>query len=90
MQIAYMTTPANLFHVLRRQMHRQFRKPLVIFFSKSLLRHPLARSNIEDFSGEDAGFQWIIPDPEHQTGAIKAPEEIDRVILCTGQVWAAP
>ncbi|KID90683.1 2-oxoglutarate dehydrogenase E1 component [Metarhizium guizhouense ARSEF 977] len=89
MQIAYMTTPANLFHVLRRQMNRQFRKPLVIFFSKSLLRHPLARSNIEDFSGKDAGFQWIIPDPEHQTGAIKAPEEIDRVILCTGQVWAA-
>ncbi|UKZ81085.1 2-oxoglutarate dehydrogenase E1 component [Trichoderma virens FT-333] len=89
MQIAYMTTPANLFHVLRRQMHRQFRKPLVIFFSKSLLRHPLARSNIEDFTGPNAGFQWIIPDPEHQTGTIKAPEEIDRVILCTGQVWAS-
>ncbi|KAH8677287.1 2-oxoglutarate dehydrogenase E1 [Xylariales sp. PMI_506] len=88
MQIAYMTTPANLFHILRRQMHRQFRKPLVIFFSKSLLRHPLARSNIEEFTGPEAQFQWIIPDPEHQTGAIKAPEEIDRVILCSGQVWA--
>ncbi|OAA36976.1 2-oxoglutarate dehydrogenase E1 component [Beauveria brongniartii RCEF 3172] len=89
MQIAYMTTPANLFHVLRRQMERQFRKPLIIFFSKSLLRHPLARSSLEEFTAEDAGFQWIIPDPEHQTGAIKSPEEIDRVILCTGQVWAA-
>ncbi|KAK8086155.1 Oxoglutarate dehydrogenase [Apiospora phragmitis] len=88
MQIAYMTTPANLFHVLRRQMHRQFRKPLVIFFSKSLLRHPLARSSIEDFTGPDAQFQWIIPDPEHQTGAIKSPEEIDRVVICSGQVWA--
>ncbi|TQS32277.1 hypothetical protein Golomagni_07413, partial [Golovinomyces magnicellulatus] len=62
---------------------------LVIFFSKSLLRHPLARSNIEDFSGPDAGFKWIIPDPGHKNGAIKAPEEIERVILCTGQVWAA-
>ncbi|KAH7021197.1 thiamine diphosphate-binding protein [Microdochium trichocladiopsis] len=89
MQIAYMTTPANLFHVLRRQMHRQFRKPLIIFFSKSLLRHPLARSSIEEFSGPDAQFQWIIADPEHQTGAIKPAEEIDRVILCTGQVYAA-
>lgn len=54
-----------------------------------MLRHPLARSNIEEFTGPDAGFQWIIPDPEHQTGAIKSPEEIDRVILCTGQVWAS-
>ncbi|OAA58826.1 2-oxoglutarate dehydrogenase E1 component [Cordyceps fumosorosea ARSEF 2679] len=89
MQIAYMTTPANLFHALRRQMERQFRKPLIIFFSKSLLRHPLARSSLEEFTAEDAGFQWIIPDPEHQTGTIKSPEEIDRVILCTGQVWAA-
>lgn len=89
MQIAYMTSPANLFHILRRQMHRQYRKPLVIFFSKSLLRHPLARSNIEEFTGEDAGFQWIIPDPEHETGVLKPREEIDRVILCSGQVWAA-
>lgn len=65
------------------------RAALVIFFSKSLLRHPLARSNIEDFTGPDAQFQWIIPDPEHQTGAIKSPEEIERVVLCSGQVWAA-
>ena len=52
------------------------------------MRHPLARSSIEDFTGPDAQFQWIIPDPEHQTGAIKNPEEIERVILCSGQVWA--
>ncbi|PNH39597.1 hypothetical protein VD0004_g7297 [Verticillium dahliae] len=88
MQIAYFTTPANLFHALRRQMHRQFRKPLIIFFSKSLLRHPLARSNIEEFVDE-SHFQWIIPDPEHEAGTIKKPEEIKRVVLCTGQVWAA-
>ncbi|MCJ1311626.1 2-oxoglutarate dehydrogenase E1 component [Agyrium rufum] len=78
MQIAYMTTPANLFHIL----------PLIIFFSKSLLRHPLARSPIEDFTG-DSHFQWIIPDPEHATGNINEPSEISRVILCTGQVYAA-
>jgi 2-oxoglutarate dehydrogenase E1 component len=59
-----------------------------MFFSKSLLRHPLARSNIEDFTGE-THFQWIIPDPAHESGAIKKPEEVDRVILCSGQVYVA-
>ncbi|CAI7568817.1 unnamed protein product [Penicillium glandicola] len=87
MQIACMTTPANLFHILRRQIHRQFRKPLVIFFSKSLLRHPIARSDIEDLNGE-SHFQWIIPDEGHGT-SIEAPEKIERVILCSGQVYAA-
>lgn len=62
---------------------------LIIFFSKSLLRHPLARSNIEDFTGPEAQFQWIIEDTEHQTGSIKKPEEIERVVLCSGQVYAA-
>ncbi|CAG7935840.1 unnamed protein product [Penicillium nalgiovense] len=88
MQIACMTTPANLFHILRRQIHRQFRKPLVLFFSKSLLRHPLARSDIEALTAEDSHFQWIIPDQGHGT-AIEAPKDIERVILCSGQVYAA-
>ncbi|RMZ81314.1 hypothetical protein DV737_g2609, partial [Chaetothyriales sp. CBS 132003] len=88
MQIAYMTTPANYFHILRRQMNRQFRKPLLVFFSKSLLRHPLARSDIEDFLG-DSHFQWIIPDPAHASGAINPNEGIERVIICTGQVYTA-
>jgi len=87
MQIAYMTTPANVFHILRRQMNRQFRKPLIVFFSKSLLRHPMARSNIEDFT-EEKQFQWIIPETGHGT-AIEEPEQIKRVILCTGQVYVA-
>lgn len=60
---------------------------LILFFSKSLLRHPLARSDIEEFTG-DSHFRWIIPDPEHGK-AIAEPSEIDRVILCTGQVYAA-
>ncbi|CUM65289.1 uncharacterized protein PRCAT00002924001 [Priceomyces carsonii] len=87
MQVAYPTTPANLFHLLRRQMHRQFRKPLALFFSKSLLRHPLARSNISEFTG-DSHFQWIIEDPELGNG-IAPKEEIKRLVLCTGQVYAA-
>lgn len=70
---------------------------LVLFFSKSLLRHPLARSNIEDFTG-DSHFRWVIPDPAHEsaeiaerseTYAIDAPENIERVIICTGQAYAA-
>ncbi|KAF2841980.1 2-oxoglutarate dehydrogenase-like protein E1 component [Patellaria atrata CBS 101060] len=88
MQIAFLTKPSNMFHILRRQMNRQFRKPLVLFFSKSLLRHPIARSDIEEFTGE-SHFQWIIPDPEHDTKSIAPREEISRVILCSGQVYAA-
>ncbi|KAI9660821.1 MAG: 2-oxoglutarate dehydrogenase E1 component [Trizodia sp. TS-e1964] len=87
MQIAYMTSPANLFHILRRQMNRQFRKPLILFFSKSLLRHPLARSSIEEFVG-DSHFRWIIPDVEHGV-SINDHQDVERVILCTGQVYAA-
>lgn len=95
MQVSVLTTPANVFHILRRQMNRQFRKPLINFFSKSLLRHPLARSPIEDFTGE-SHFQWIIPDPFHEGGSLAtqdfhlAPhDEVDRVILCSGQVFTA-
>jgi len=88
MQIAYCTKPSNYFHLLRRQMNRQFRKPLILFFSKSLLRHPLARSSIEEFTGE-SHFEWIIKDPAHSSGEIASHDEIKRVILCTGQVYAA-
>ncbi|KAJ4295289.1 2-oxoglutarate dehydrogenase E1 component [Kalmusia sp. IMI 367209] len=88
MQIAYLTKPSNMFHILRRQMNRQFRKPLILFFSKSLLRHPLARSSIDEFTDE-SHFEWIIRDPAHETGEIGSNDEINRVILCTGQVYAA-
>ena len=87
MQVAYPTTPANLFHLLRRQMHRQFRKPLILFFSKSLLRHPLARSPLSEFTGE-SHFQWIIEDIELGK-AIAPKEEIKRVVFCSGQVYTA-
>jgi len=84
MQIAYPTTPANYFHVLRRQIHRDYRKPLVIFSSKSLLRHPQARSDLSEVAGETQ-FQRHLPDP-HPEG-LAPPEEIRRHILCSGQVY---
>lgn len=87
MQVAYPTTPANLFHLLRRQMHRQFRKPLILFFSKQLLRHPLAKSELSEFTGE-SHFQWIIEDVELGK-SINAKEDIKRVVLCSGQVYTA-
>jgi 2-oxoglutarate dehydrogenase E1 component len=61
---------------------------LILFFSKSLLRHPVARSSIEDFTGE-SHFQWIIPDEAHATNEIESHDKIKRVILCSGQVFAA-
>lgn len=62
-------------------------KALILFFSKSLLRHPLARSSVEEFTG-DSRFEWIIPDPEHGK-SIDDPKSIERVILCTGQAYVA-
>ncbi|CCH61431.1 hypothetical protein TBLA_0E03770 [Henningerozyma blattae CBS 6284] len=85
-QVVYPTTPANLFHILRRQQHRQFRKPLALFFSKQLLRHPLARSKLSEFT--DGGFQWIIEDAEHGK-SIGTKEETKRLVLMSGQVYTA-
>lgn len=87
MQVAYPTTPANLFHLLRRQMHRQFRKPLVLFFSKQLLRHPLAKSELTEFTG-DSHFEWIIDDRELGK-SIHDRDGIERIVLCSGQVYTA-
>ncbi|KAE8142651.1 alpha-ketoglutarate dehydrogenase complex subunit Kgd1 [Aspergillus pseudotamarii] len=87
MQVVCMTSPANYFHVLRRQIHREFRKPLIILFSKSLLRHPLARSDIRDFT-EVPYFQPLLSETEHGK-TINDPQGIKRVIFCSGQVYAA-
>ncbi|KAJ4493227.1 oxoglutarate dehydrogenase [Lentinula lateritia] len=84
MQVVYPTTPANYFHVLRRQIHRDFRKPLIIFFSKNLLRHPKARSDLSEMVG-DTHFQRYLPEPH--TEDLVAPEEIKRHVLCSGQVY---
>ncbi|VDC00190.1 unnamed protein product [Peniophora sp. CBMAI 1063] len=82
MQIVYATTPANYFHVLRRQIHRDFRKPLINFFSKSLLRHPLVKSPLTDMT-EGTSFQRFIP----ETQELVEPAQIKRHILCSGQVY---
>ncbi|PTQ10864.1 2-oxoglutarate dehydrogenase E1 component [Sphingomonas oleivorans] len=81
MQVANCTTPANYFHILRRQMVRKFRKPLVIMTPKSLLRHKLAVSSIDDFIG-DSSFHRVLWDP-------KAPADADvkRLVLCSGKVY---
>jgi 2-oxoglutarate dehydrogenase E1 component len=80
MQVANCTTPANYFHILRRQMHRPFRKPLVLLTPKSLLRHKQAVSRIEDFTGE-SHFMRILSDPNPPRD-----EDVKRLVLCTGKV----
>lgn len=85
MQVAYPSTPSSIFHLLRRQMHRQFRKPLILIFSKSLLRHPLARSPKEEFIG-NTSFRPIIDDIELGK-SINDKEGIKRLVLCSGQVY---
>jgi 2-oxoglutarate dehydrogenase E1 component len=79
-QVCNITSPANYFHVLRRQMHRPFRKPLVIMTPKSLLRHPLAKSVTTDFVGE-GHFMRILSDTN---GA--EDKDTRKVILCSGKV----
>ncbi|CAG8437372.1 3443_t:CDS:2 [Ambispora gerdemannii] len=86
MQVVYCSTPANYFHALRRQIHRDFRKPLIVFTSKLLLRHPMARSSLEEMSG-DTYFQRYIPDPHPEN--LASPEKITRHVFCTGQVYYA-
>ncbi|HEX8526492.1 MAG TPA: 2-oxoglutarate dehydrogenase E1 component, partial [Allosphingosinicella sp.] len=80
MQVANCTTPANYFHILRRQMHRDFRKPLIIMTPKSLLRHKLAVSRAADFTG-DSHFKRILSDL-----AGPGEEAVKRLVLCTGKL----
>ncbi len=75
MTIANCTTPANFFHLLRRQMKRNFRKPLIVFTPKSLLRHPLAVSKMVDFT--EGEFQEVIDD-------VIDPSKVKRMVFCTG------
>ncbi len=79
MQIANITSPANLFHVLRRQLKRDIRKPLIIFTPKSLLRHPKCISSIDEFS--KGGFKEVIDD--HTADPLKTK----KLILCSGKIY---
>ena len=79
MQIVNVTTPANFFHVIRRQLKRNIRKPLIIFTPKSLLRNPLCVSPLKDLSG--GRFLETIDDADAN------PKKVKRVIFCTGKIY---
>jgi len=79
-QVVQPTTPAQCFHLLRRQALRPWRKPLVVFTPKSLLRHPQATSSLDELS--DGRFQRVIPDPLAKKGKKTA-----RLLLCSGKVY---
>ncbi len=81
LQVVNCTTPAQYFHVLRRQMRRAFRAPLVIFTPKSLLRLPAATSGVAELAG--GAFQEVIGD----AGCAGAPDAVERVVLCTGKLY---
>jgi 2-oxoglutarate dehydrogenase E1 component len=80
MQVCVPTTPAQMFHMLRRQMLRDVRKPLVVMTPKSLLRHKLAVSSLDDLS--KGTFQLVIPDSTAKSG-----KKVRRVVLCSGKVY---
>src|SRR5205085_5728607 len=82
MQVVNCTTPAQLFHVLRRQMRRPFRKPLVVLSPKSLLRHPRAVSRLDALG--HGGFVPVLPDPR----ALE-PQQVERLLLCSGKIFYA-
>ena len=81
MQVANCSTPANYFHILRRQMMRNFRKPLVIMTPKSLLRHKAAVSSIDEFTG-DSRFHRVLFDPN-----APADKDVKRLVLCSGKLF---
>jgi len=78
-QVCNLTTPAQLFHALRRQVNRPWRKPLVILTPKSLLRHHEAVSTLDDLA--EGAFQRVIPD------AAVHPDGVKRILLCSGKVF---
>jgi 2-oxoglutarate dehydrogenase E1 component len=80
MQVCVPTTPAQMFHMLRRQMLRDCRKPLIVMTPKSLLRHKLAVSTLDQLAG--GGFQLAIPD-----STAKDAKKVRRVVLCSGKVY---
>jgi 2-oxoglutarate dehydrogenase E1 component len=90
MQVVYPTTPANYFHVLRRQLHREIRKPLILMTPKSLLRHKRAVSRLEELA-KGTTFHRILYDDAQMlpNEAIKLvpDDKIRRIVLCTGKVY---
>lgn len=79
-QVANLTTPAQIFHALRRQVKREFRKPLIIMSPKSLLRHPRATSSLEELA--NGSFQEVIADP-----FISNPKKVEKIVLVSGKLY---
>lgn len=80
MQVCNVTTPSNFFHLLRRQMKRDFRKPLIVMSPKSLLRHPKVVSRLEEM--ETGHFQEVLDDP-----TITQLPDVEKVVLCSGKLY---
>ena len=90
LQVMNCTTPANYFHALRRQMHRNFRKPLIVMTPKSLLRNKRCVSNIEDFT-KKTSFHRILQDHSYlgKSNLIKLENDkkIEKVVMCSGKIY---
>jgi len=89
-QVANCTTPANYFHILRRQVHRQFRKPLILMTPKSLLRHKRVVSRLDEMGPGTTFHRLLWDDAEHrpdQKIKLKPDDKIKRVVLCSGKVY---
>ena len=80
--VANVTTPANYFHLLRRQLHRNFRKPLIVMEPKSLLRHKLCVSSLDEFK-KGTSFRRVLPEADK----LVADKKVRRIILCAGKVY---
>ncbi len=87
--VANCTTPANYFHILRRQLHRSFRKPLILFTPKSLLRHKRCVSKLDEMA-EGSSFHRVLWDDAEMGGSemkLKPDDQIGRVVMCSGKVY---
>ena len=90
LQVVNCSTPANYFHALRRQMRREFRKPLVVMTPKSLLRHKKATSKLSEMA-EGSSFHRVLHDDaergQHTAIKLAVPDQIRRIVLCSGKVY---
>ncbi|SPH24839.1 2-oxoglutarate dehydrogenase E1 component [Defluviimonas aquaemixtae] len=87
--VANCSTPANYFHILRRQLHRTFRKPLILMTPKSLLRHPMCVSDADDFTTGSTFHRCLWDDAQkgHSDTKLVADKKIRRVVMCSGKVY---
>jgi 2-oxoglutarate dehydrogenase E1 component len=91
LQVCNLSTPAQYFHALRRQMHRNFRKPLVVMSPKSLLRHKAAVSTLDELAG--GRFEAVLDDPAvagaPEAGITLDRSKVRRIVLCSGKIYYA-